>query len=73
MYLAVLTIILGQALLFGSSGALIYAGIVLTAVVLFVLGYEQPTLQLEYGDEYQAYRRNVRAWIPRVRPWNHAA
>src|SRR4051794_18281582 len=59
MYLAVLTIILGQALLFGSWGALLYAGIVLLAVVLFVWGYEQPTLELEYGSEYREYRRNV--------------
>src|SRR5215213_5981537 len=36
MYLAVLTIILGQALLFGSWGALIYAGVVLLAVLSFV-------------------------------------
>src|SRR3954454_5869293 len=47
MYLAVLTIILGQALLFGSGGALIYAGFVLLAVALFVQGYEQPTLEEE--------------------------
>jgi protein-S-isoprenylcysteine O-methyltransferase Ste14 len=72
MYLAVLTIILGQGLLFASGGTLLYAGIVLLAVVLFVLGYEEPTLELEYGDEYREYRRNVRGWIPRVRPWNEA-
>jgi protein-S-isoprenylcysteine O-methyltransferase Ste14 len=70
MYLAVLTIILGQALLFGSWGALIYAAVVLLAVALFVRGYEEPTLELEYGSEYREYRRNVRGWIPRVRPWN---
>jgi protein-S-isoprenylcysteine O-methyltransferase Ste14 len=73
MYLAVLAIILGQALLFGSGGALLYAGIVLLAVVLFVRAYEEPTLELEYGDEYREYRRNVRGWLPRVRPWNDAA
>jgi protein-S-isoprenylcysteine O-methyltransferase Ste14 len=73
MYLAVLAIILGQALLFGSVAAAVYAGIVLLAVVLFVLGYEEPTLELEYGDEYREFRRNVRRWIPRVRPWNQAA
>ena len=72
MYLAVLAIILGQALLFGSWGALLYAGSVLLAVVLFVLGYEEPTLESEYGDGYRDYRRNVRGWIPRVRPWNEA-
>jgi protein-S-isoprenylcysteine O-methyltransferase Ste14 len=69
MYLAVLAIILGQALLFGSVGALVYAGLVLLAVVLFVRGYEEPTLEDEYGEEYREYRRNVRGWLPRVRPW----
>jgi protein-S-isoprenylcysteine O-methyltransferase Ste14 len=73
MYLAVLGIILGQALLSGSRGALLYAGTVLLAVVLFVRGYEEPTLELEYGEEYREYRRNVRGWIPRVRPWSEAA
>jgi protein-S-isoprenylcysteine O-methyltransferase Ste14 len=65
----VLAIILGQALLFGSWGALLYAGVVLLAVALFVRGYEEPTLELEYGDEYRQYRRNVRGWISRARPW----
>lgn len=73
MYLAVLAIVLGQALLFGSWGALIYAGVVLLAVALFVRGCEEPTLELEYGEEYREYRRNVRGWIPRVRPWTGAA
>jgi protein-S-isoprenylcysteine O-methyltransferase Ste14 len=73
MYLAVLSIILGQALLFRSGGALVYAGVVLLAVALFVRGYEEPTLELEYGDEYREYRRNVRGWIPRLRPWKEAA
>jgi protein-S-isoprenylcysteine O-methyltransferase Ste14 len=72
MYLAVLAIILGQALLSGSWGAVVYAGVVLLMVALFVRGYEQPTLEDEYGDEYREYRRNVRAWIPRARPWTQA-
>src|SRR3954453_8481730 len=45
MYLVVLAIILGQALLFESWGALLYAGMVLLAVVAFVLVYEEPTLE----------------------------
>jgi protein-S-isoprenylcysteine O-methyltransferase Ste14 len=71
MYLAVLTIVLGQALLFRSVGALLYAGILLLAVVVFVRGYEEPTLEDAYGDEYRRYRRDVRGWVPRVRPWSH--
>src|ERR671927_235397 len=39
MYLAVLAIILGQALLSRSWGALVYAAVVLVAVATFVLGY----------------------------------
>src|SRR3954453_1286299 len=72
VYLAVLTIILGQALLFGSVGALVYAGIVLLSVVLFVRGYDEPALERRYGDEYREYRRCVRGWVPGVRPWKEA-
>lgn len=70
MYLAVLAIILGQALLFGSGAAVIYAVITFAAVLLFVQFYEEPTLERTYGDEYREYRRNVRGWIPRVRAWS---
>src|SRR3954470_6345723 len=72
MYLAVLTIILGQALLFWSLGTLIYAGIVLVMVASFVRAYEEPTLEEEYGEEYREFRRHVRGWIPRLRPWHEA-
>ena len=67
MYLAVLTIILGQALLIGSWGLVLYAGIVLAAVVAFVKGYEEPILTSTYGAQYLDYRRNVPEWWPRLR------
>jgi protein-S-isoprenylcysteine O-methyltransferase Ste14 len=73
MYEAVLAIILGQALLFGSVGTVVWAGLVLGAVLAFVLLYEEPTLESEYGDEYREYRRNVRGWLPRARPWDGAS
>lgn len=73
MYVAVAAIILGQAVLFGSWGVLIYLAVALTAVVLFVTFYEEPTLTETYGDEYRTYRANVRGWIPRLRPWNGEA
>ncbi|MET0782156.1 MAG: methyltransferase, partial [Microbacterium sp.] len=62
--------ILGQALLFASWATALYAGIVFLAVLVFVRYYEEPTLEREYGHQYREYRRNVRGWIPRVRPWN---
>jgi protein-S-isoprenylcysteine O-methyltransferase Ste14 len=57
MYLSVLTIILGQALLFGSWWLVLYAAIVLVAVVAFVRGYEEPTLTRAYGEQYLGYHR----------------
>lgn len=69
MYLAVAAIILGQALLFGSWWTLGYLALVLVAVVLFVRGYEEPTLERRYGEQYRQYRRNVPGWWPRVTPW----
>jgi protein-S-isoprenylcysteine O-methyltransferase Ste14 len=70
MYLGVLAIILGQALLFASWATVVYAAITFAAVLLFVRTYEEPTLEETYGDEYREYRRNVRGWIPRMRPWS---
>lgn len=65
MYLAVLTIILGQALLFGSWWLVLYAGVALAAVVGFVRGYEEPALTRTYGKQFLDYRRNVPGWWPR--------
>lgn len=70
MYLAVLAIILGQALLFASWWTVLYAGIACVAVLLFVRFYEEPTLERTYGDEYRHYRRDVRGWVPRTTPWS---
>jgi protein-S-isoprenylcysteine O-methyltransferase Ste14 len=44
MYVAVVSLILGQALLFGSLWTLIYGLVVWLTVHLFVLSYEEPTL-----------------------------
>ncbi|QAY74212.1 isoprenylcysteine carboxylmethyltransferase family protein [Agromyces protaetiae] len=69
MYLAVLAIILGQALLFGSPALLLYAALFLAAVVAFVKGYEEPTLTRTYGEQYLEYRHNVPGWWPRLTRW----
>jgi protein-S-isoprenylcysteine O-methyltransferase Ste14 len=38
-------------------------------VASFVRFYEEPTLSAKYGEEYDAYRRAVRGWLPRATPW----
>jgi len=69
MYLAVVATIAGQALLLGSVRLLEYGALVWGAFSLFVLLYEEPTLEATYGAEYEAFRRNVPRWIPRLSPW----
>jgi protein-S-isoprenylcysteine O-methyltransferase Ste14 len=66
MYLSVTTIVLGELLLTLSRGLLAYWLIWFTAVNLFVMGYEEPTLREQFGEEYARYTRAVGRWLPRV-------
>jgi protein-S-isoprenylcysteine O-methyltransferase Ste14 len=66
MYIAVTTTIVGQALLLGSAGLLVYAALVWAVMAAFVKGYEEPTLARRYGARYEEYRRAVPAWWPRL-------
>src|ERR671921_960722 len=69
MYVAVLAAIVGQALLLGRLGLLLYAGATWLVAAAFVHWYEEPTLTRQFGANYEAYRRAVPAWWPRLRPW----
>ena len=69
MYVGLLTAILGQALLFDSLTLVFYAVFFWIATASFVHWYEEPTLVTTYGEQYEAYRRNVPAWTPRLTPW----
>ena len=70
MYLAVVGAILGQALLFGSLSLVVYAVVAGLAMFAFATWVEEPSLLARFGDEYEAYRRNVPGWWPRMTPWN---
>lgn len=72
MYVAVVSLILGQGLWFGSVPVLVWGLIVWLTVHLFVLAYEEPTLSRDYGAQYDRYRAHVRRWIPRLTPWRDA-
>jgi len=69
MYLAVGATIVGQALLLGRYGLLAYAALFGLTVFGFVRLYEEPTLTGQFGESYDAYRRAVPGWLPRLRPW----
>jgi protein-S-isoprenylcysteine O-methyltransferase Ste14 len=69
MYVAILAAVVGQALLLGQLALLLYAAALGLITAAFVRLYEEPTLTRRFGADYEAYRRAVPAWWPRLRPW----
>jgi protein-S-isoprenylcysteine O-methyltransferase Ste14 len=66
MYLGVAAILLGEFLFFWSLWLLGYAIVVLTAVHLFVVFYEEPALRQQFGASYDVYRQRVGRWLPGI-------
>jgi protein-S-isoprenylcysteine O-methyltransferase Ste14 len=69
VYLGSLLIFCGEALLFGRPSLLVYAAVGWAGAAAFVRWYEEPALARRFGAEYDAYRRAVPAWRPRLHPW----
>jgi protein-S-isoprenylcysteine O-methyltransferase Ste14 len=69
MYVAVVSIVLGQALLLGNVWVLAYGLCAWLVTHLFVLYYEEPTLRKNYGMEYLEFCAHVPRWLPRPVPW----
>ncbi len=69
MYLSVLATIIGQALALGQPALLLWGAAAGAAMWAFARLYEEPALREQFGAEYDAYRRAVPGWWPRLRPW----
>ena len=69
MYLAVLAVIAGQAILLGSVAVAVYGAAVAIAIGSFARLYEEPALRRQFGADYERYCASVPAWVPRLRPW----
>ena len=67
MYVAVVALIFGQAVLFASPVTAVYGVVIAAAFGAFVRLVEEPTLREAYGDEYVAYCAATPRWIPRFR------
>jgi protein-S-isoprenylcysteine O-methyltransferase Ste14 len=67
MYVSVLSILLGESLLFESAWLLGYAAAVTVAFHSFVVFYEEPILRRKMGAAYVQYCREVPRWILGVR------
>jgi protein-S-isoprenylcysteine O-methyltransferase Ste14 len=70
MYVAVIVIILGQALLFADWRLILCGALFWLAAHVYVVAYEEPTLRRKFGVQYAAFCANVPRWIPRTSPWH---
>jgi protein-S-isoprenylcysteine O-methyltransferase Ste14 len=64
MYIGATLALLGAALVYESLALLGFAIVFFAITHLFVVLYEEPTLARMFGAEYDAYRGNVRRWLP---------
>ena len=64
MYVGIVSILIGEALLLASWRLLQYAALVFTFFFLLVLLYEEQMLKHKFGESYRQYCRSVPRWIP---------
>lgn len=62
-YVSVLAVLLGEALLFEHLGLVAYVGVMWCYFEALVVGYEEPRLREQYGEDYEAYCEDVPRWV----------
>jgi protein-S-isoprenylcysteine O-methyltransferase Ste14 len=67
MYVGVVALILGQALLLGRWILVAWAAAAAIIFHLFLVLHEEPGLRRRFGTEYDEYSRRVGRWAPRLR------
>lgn len=65
MYGGVVLVMLGQGLLFGSRGLVIYGVCWLIAFLIFERTIDDPFIVKRMGKEYEDYLKSVPGWMPR--------
>lgn len=65
MYVGVLAVLVGEAMFFASLALLQMAGIMFLLFHLFILFYEEPALNRQFGESYRRYCAAVPRWLPR--------
>ena len=67
MYIGVGLFFAGAAIFFQSVLGFAYVALFVVSSHLFIVFYEEPTLQHAFGAEYAQYCERVGRWWPRVR------
>ena len=66
MYVAVLTVVLGWTIVFGSVWLAFYMVALAMAFHLRVMFYEEPRMRQQFAAEWKAYSAAVPRWLPRL-------
>ena len=69
IYVALLIILLGEALLFGDERVAAWGVLFWLFTFVWVVIVEEPVLREQFGEEYRTYCKNVPRWVPRVIPY----
>jgi protein-S-isoprenylcysteine O-methyltransferase Ste14 len=64
MYVAVVSVLLGEAVFFQSASLLIYTSLMFLVFHIWIMIYEEPTLRKKFGASYDEYCREVSRWLP---------
>jgi len=70
IYVALLVILLGEALLFGDERVAAWGVLFWMFTFAVVVISEEPVLRQQFGMEYETYCRNVPRWLPRIIAWH---
>ena len=70
MYIGVVTLVLGWAVLLASPVLSLYTVVLFVGFHIRVIVYEEPILSSRFGADWTHYRANVNRWLPRRWPWS---
>lgn len=63
-------ILLGEAMVIGSSRLLFWFLLFGGVNMLYMPLVEEPGLERRFGETYRLYKRHVPRWLPRLKPWD---
>ena len=69
MISGVILVLCGEAFALLSPPHAVWAAGFATLNLIYIPLIEEPQLERRFGDSYREYRRRVRRFIPRLRPW----
>ena len=67
MYIGILILLFGEAVFFKSFILIGYTVCVYCLFHVFIIGFEEPSLRIKFGKEYEEYCALVPRWIIRIK------